>query len=126
MPRKKVDPSAPSRSTSAVLPKPEVDASEAITSGLADSPTPSNASETLTRVPLEEMGDIPALIERLKAEGVSLYLIVNGSTQTAVNAKIGSAKRNQSLPPGDLLILVLPAIDIPRRPGVYMLGVTPA
>lgn len=53
--------------------------------------------------------------------GVQTFVSVNGSTLSSLSVRIDGQARRQSLPPGDVVILVLPPGEQPRRPGVYLL-----
>lgn len=92
-------------SISAVPPKPEAEPKGVSTSDL-----------TASAMPSVELLDLLTAAWREKAP---LCVLVAGSETTALQTKNGKGKRSQSLPPGDVLVIVLPAKT--RKPGVYLI-----
>lgn len=124
MPRKKANPSAPGRSTFEAAVPLAADARGATTSGRAASPTPSPASVTLSPVSGEALGDVADWARLLHPQGARLMVAVIGSNQTSLSTKVDGKALRQALPPGDVLVVVLPP-GRERQPGTYLLEFAP-
>ena len=90
---------------------------EVITSETEDSKEPLPESLGFKKITIEEMG-IGDYLEVLKPLGVRMAISVNGATMAAIKTKLlNGEKRQQSLPSGDLLIVVLPKPEVKRKTG---------
>lgn len=53
--------------------------------------------------------------------GIKTFVSINGSQNTVIQAKLASGKtRKQSVPSGDILVLILPESENPRKEGVFI------
>jgi len=98
--------------------KKQVKASkEATTSEEAGSKELPPESLGFTKVSPQEMM-IGEFLVALKPTGVKMAISINGVTAAQMKVKLSNGtKRQQSIPPGDLLVIVLPKSETKRKAG---------
>ncbi len=104
-------------STSGRRPKPGAANSAASTLVNAASPTP--PTEPLALVTNSVTGDAEAWAQANLQMGAQACLLVLGAETSSLSLKLADGKRSQSLPPGDILVVVLPP-GAGRTTGVYL------